>query len=237
MREASETNTALFQLNAVSKYYADGDVHALRDISLEIKPGQSVAIVGPSGCGKSTLLNILGALDLPTSGQVLYQGLPIKNADLNRLRSREFGFVFQSFYLLPNLTALENIQIPMFEGPLPFNQRVGEAQRLLELVGLGDRGQHLPNQLSNGQRQRVAIARALANRPKVILADEPTGSLDSVSGTEVIDLLLNLNRLNRTTLIMVTHDLNLAEQMDRMIRLRDGRLQSDSPCAASWGKD
>lgn len=226
MHEASKA-TPLIQLDSVCKYYPDGDVHALRDISLEIQAGESIAIVGPSGCGKSTLLNILGALDRPTSGQVLFRGKSIQGEDLNRLRSREIGFVFQSFYLLPNLTAIENVQLPMFEGDLPLAQRVERAERLLGLVGLKDRVNHLPNQLSIGQRQRVAIARAMANNPAIILADEPTGSLDSASGSEVMRLLLELNSQHQTTLVIVTHDLSLAEQTGRKLQMRDGALVAD----------
>lgn len=226
MHEASKA-TPLIRLDSVCKYYPDGDVHALRDISLEIQAGESIAIVGPSGCGKSTLLNILGALDRPTSGEVLFRGKSIQGEDLNRLRSREIGFVFQSFYLLPNLTAIENVQLPMFEADLQLDQRVETAERLLGLVGLKDRVNHLPNQLSIGQRQRVAIARAMANSPAIILADEPTGSLDSASGSEVMRLLLELNSQHQTTLVIVTHDLSLAEQTGRKLQMRDGALVAD----------
>lgn len=227
MDEASESATPLLELRKVCKYYSDGDVHAVRDISTTISAGESIAIVGPSGCGKSTLLNILGALDRPTSGEVLFRGKSLQDLDLSRLRSREFGFVFQSFYLLPNLTAIENVQIPMFEGSLPLNQRVDEARRLLALVGLEKRLHHLPNQLSIGQRQRVAIARALANKPSIVLADEPTGSLDSQSGKEVMDLLLQLNSDHGTTLLIVTHDSGLARRSRRVLTMRDGSLLSD----------
>jgi ABC-type lipoprotein export system ATPase subunit len=232
MREASET-TPLIQLNNVCKYYSDGDVHALRDINLKVLPGESIAIVGKSGCGKSTLLNIVGALDKPTSGDVLFHGASIAGLDLNQLRSKEIGFVFQSFYLLPNLTAVENVQLPMFESSRPLDQRVSEARRLLQLVGLEQRENHLPSQLSIGQRQRVAIARALANHPSIILADEPTGSLDSTSGREVMELLFHLNAHQRTTLIIVTHDEGLASHAGRLLRMSDGSIVADQAVVAS----
>ncbi|MFO0939177.1 MAG: ABC transporter ATP-binding protein [Pirellulales bacterium] len=227
MHEASHC-AALIELDHVCKYYADGDVHALRDITFRVLPGESISIVGPSGCGKSTLLNIVGALDRPTSGEVLFRGKSIQSTDLNSLRSQEFGFVFQSFYLLPNLTALENVQLPMFEGSKSLGQRIEKAKQLLAQVGLEQRLNHLPNQLSIGQRQRVAIARALANDPAIILADEPTGSLDSTSGAEVMDLLLALNAQQSTTLIIVTHDLSLAALTKRMLRMKDGAIVDDA---------
>jgi putative ABC transport system ATP-binding protein len=226
MHESSET-VSLIQLENVSKYYSDGDVHALRNINLKIDSGESIAVVGKSGCGKSTLLNIVGALDKPTSGEVYFRGKSILKTDLNQLRSREIGFVFQSFYLLPNLTALENVQLPMFESSRPLSERIDEARRLLALVGLDQRVNHLPNQLSIGQRQRVAIARALANNPSIILADEPTGSLDSGSGQEVMELLYQLNTQQQTTLVIVTHDESLAKQARRVLKMFDGSIVSD----------
>jgi ABC-type lipoprotein export system ATPase subunit len=226
MHEARQTEP-LLQLIDVCKYYADGDVHALRNVNLIIPRGQTLAIVGPSGCGKSTLLNILGTLDHPTQGQVLFEGRSIAEIDTNRLRSSQIGFVFQSFYLLPNLTALENVQIPMFEGSLNSGQRISRATELLKLVGLENRLNHLPRQLSNGQRQRVAIARSLANQPAIILADEPTGSLDSNSGREIIELLFQLNQQQQTTLIIVTHDLALAQHAERVLQMLDGAVVKD----------
>lgn len=219
----------LIALRSVGKTYRDGNVEALHEISLEIHAGEFVSIMGPSGCGKSTLLNILGALDRPTTGEVLFNGHALlKPRDLDRLRARQIGFVFQSFYLLPNLTAIENVQIPMFEGTRPLAERVGEAKRLLTMVGLSDRLHHLPNQLSIGQRQRVAIARALANGPSLILADEPTGSLDSQSGHEVLDLLTRLNEHEGATLVLVTHDATIAERGKRLIRMLDGEVLEDA---------
>lgn len=229
MSEASNVTEPLIRLLAVSKTYPDGQVEALREVSLDIAMGEFVCIMGPSGCGKSTLLHIMGALDRPTEGNVLFRSESILNRTCwDRLRSREIGFVFQTFYLLPNLTAEENVQLPMFEGSLRRAQRTAEARRLLNLVGLGQRVNHLLNQLSIGQRQRVAIARAMANRPSVIMADEPTGSLDSQSGEEIMAILERLNREQGTTLVIVTHDEHVAQRGNRRIRMLDGRIRVDS---------
>jgi ABC-type lipoprotein export system ATPase subunit len=230
MSEASQnTATPLLSMRSVCKTYVDGNVNALQDVSLEMVAGEFTTIMGPSGCGKSTLLHMLGALDRPTSGEIFYRGRVLaERENLDKLRAREFGFVFQSFYLLPNLTSIENVQLPMFEGPLPLAQRQDEARRLLCLVGLENRINHLPNQLSIGQRQRVAIARALANGPAIIFADEPTGSLDSQSGSEVMDLLGQLNSDASTTLVVVTHDELIARRGGRLLRMFDGRIIEDS---------
>ncbi|MCR9296433.1 MAG: ABC transporter ATP-binding protein [bacterium] len=218
----------LLSLRDVRKTYADGQVQALAGVSFDIQPGQFVSVMGPSGCGKSTLLNILGALDRPTSGEVLFDGSPLERVqNLDQLRAQQIGFVFQSFYLLPNLTALENVQLPMFEGNLSLAERPGRAEQLLSLVGLQDRLRHLPYQLSIGQRQRVAIARALANQPSLILADEPTGSLDSQTGLEIMELLQALNHDHQATLVVVTHDDQIASYGDRLIRMLDGRVLED----------
>ncbi len=228
MTEASRTLELLVSFRNVSKTYRDGNVHALKSITFDICDGEFLCIMGPSGCGKSTLLNILGALDVASEGEVLFRGENLNAlSTLDNFRAREIGFVFQSFYLLPNLTALENVQIPMFEGPLPSTARAAEARRLLELVGLAERIDHLPHQLSIGQRQRVAIARALANKPSLILADEPTGSLDSQSGREVLDILARLNTLEGTTLVIVTHDQAVAQRGERLVRMMDGEIIED----------
>ncbi len=225
MSDASQLNDPLIVVRNACKVYRDGHVRALDGISLTIESGEFLSIMGPSGCGKSTLLNIIGALDLPTEGEVLFRGRPLsKMANLDQLRAHEIGFVFQSFYLLPNLTAEENIQLPMFEGKLKPNQRVARARELLALVGLADRVGHLPEQLSNGQKQRVAIARALANDPAVVLADEPTGALDSRNGAEVMQLLVELNVEHRTTIVVVTHDQSVADRSRRIVRMMDGRI-------------
>lgn len=219
----------LITLQNVGKTYRDGNVAALREVSLKIEEREFLSIMGPSGCGKSTLLHLLGGLDRPTDGRVLYRGKTLGDGiELDRFRAESIGFVFQSFYLLPNLTSLENVQIPMFEGKLGLADRVARARELLELVGLAERIGHLPHQLSIGQRQRVAIARALANNPSLILADEPTGSLDSQSGCDVLDLLTQLNEAQGTTLVVVTHDPIIAQRGRRLIRLLDGRVIEDS---------
>ncbi|MEM8732781.1 MAG: ABC transporter ATP-binding protein [Planctomycetota bacterium] len=218
----------LVELEHLHKTYSDGQVHALRDVSLRIREGEFVSVMGPSGCGKSTLLNMVGALDRPTEGSVAIAGKTIQaSTNLDALRSSTIGFVFQSFYLLPNLTALENVQLPMFEGNTARVERPELAKELLELVGLADRLQHRPSQLSIGQRQRVAIARALANSPKLLLADEPTGSLDSQSGSEIMELFQQLNEQRGTTLVVVTHDEKVALCGSRRIRMLDGTILED----------
>ena len=228
MNESTQSQAPLIELSNVSKTYRDGNVKALQDVALRIKAGEFLTIVGPSGCGKSTLLHMLGGLDRPTAGEISFRGTPLSTKNLDNLRAREIGFVFQTFYLLPNLTAIENVQLPMFEGELPLARRAATARELLTTVGLADRVNHLPDQLSIGQRQRVAIARALANNPSIILADEPTGSLDSQSGREVMDILCQLNSHSQVTLVVVTHDEAIAAQGSRHIRMLDGRITSDS---------
>ncbi len=219
----------LLQADHLCKTYADGDVHALSDVSLGIDRGEYVAIMGPSGSGKSTLLNLLGALDSPTSGEVCFDGQPFSRfASLDRFRALHVGFVFQSFYLLPVLTAVENVQVPMFEGPLGAKQRARTAAALLEGVGLGHRLNHLPAQLSVGERQRVAIARALANDPILLLADEPTGNLDSVSAESVFELFARLHLERGMTIVLITHDEEFAHRAHRLVRMKDGRIVSDS---------
>jgi putative ABC transport system ATP-binding protein len=210
----------------VSRTYDDGTVQALMDVSLSIQQGEYLAIMGPSGSGKSTLLNLLGALDQPTSGEIAFQGRPInRSVNLDHFRASTLGFVFQSFYLLPTLTALENVQIPMFESSLGPRQRVEKASELLALVGMSHRSKHLPTKLSVGERQRVAVARALANDPKLLLADEPTGNLDSPSGKVVLDLFDRLHRERGLTLVVITHDAQVAARAQRTVWIRDGRIQ------------
>lgn len=211
------------------KTYPDGDVHALGGVTLGVRAGQYVAITGPSGCGKSTLLNLLGVLDTPDGGEVYYRGEPLSRCpNLNHFRARQIGFVFQSFYLLPTLTARENVQVPMFEGPpLSARARVRKADELLELVGMTRRADHRPVQLSVGERQRVALARALANDPAMLLADEPTGNLDSENATKVLDLFASLQKARGLALLVVTHSDEVAQRADRVIRMRDGRIVSD----------
>jgi putative ABC transport system ATP-binding protein len=215
----------LLEARAVSRTYDDGAVRALNDVSFTIARGEYVAIMGPSGSGKSTLLNLLGALDHPSHGEIRFEGQPLcAMADLDRFRARTIGFVFQSFHLLPTLTALENVQIPMFEGPLDRRCRVKKAQELLCLVGLSHRLRHVPQKLSVGERQRVAIARSLANDPLLLLADEPTGNLDSRAGADVLGLFDRLHRERGVTLIVITHGAEVAARAERTIWIRDGQI-------------
>ncbi|MBM4132626.1 MAG: ABC transporter ATP-binding protein [Nitrospira sp.] len=204
-------------------------VTILNNISLEIPDKQMVAIVGPSGSGKSTLLGLMAGLDKPTSGSIRLDGIEITalaESEMARYRRKQIGYIFQSFHLIPTLTALENVAVPL---ELAGSQRAnGRAAELLAAVGLRDRQDHYPVQLSGGEQQRVAVARAFACRPPILLADEPTGNLDSATGRQVIDLLLALNRDQGSTLILVTHDQTLASHAERIITLRDGRIESDS---------
>ena len=221
---------SLIRTSDLRKIYGTGEtaVRALDGVSLEVGPGEFIAIMGPSGCGKSTLLNLLGALDQPTSGEVWVAGenlAHLKNVD--RFRAQTIGFVFQLHNLLPTLTALENVEVPMIGQEPSQQKRLARARDLLALVGLDGRAGHLPSQLSGGQRQRVAVARALANGPALLLADEPTGSLDSQSGEEILALLAELNRSEGTTIAVVTHDRRVAQATQRILRMRDGRIVDD----------
>ncbi len=215
----------LVETRNLTRTYGDGEIiYALNNVNLTVAPGELVAVMGPSGSGKSTLLNMLGALDVPTSGQVLINGqdlAAIRNKD--QFRAHTVGFVFQLHNLLPTLTARENLEVPMVghAGPRARRRRAAE---LLEIVGLGDRMNHLPNQLSGGQRQRVAIARALVNNPPLVLADEPTGALDTAAGQELMKLIRQLNETQGTTFIVVTHDLAVARQTRRVVVMADGAI-------------
>jgi ABC-type lipoprotein export system ATPase subunit len=213
----------------LTKIYGDGDaVHALDGVNLQVPAGDFIAIVGPSGSGKSTLLHILGALDRPTSGEVIINGVSLSRVrDLDRFRSQTIGFVFQMHNLIPTLTALENVEVPMYETRLGGGKRRARAKELLHLVGLAGRLSFLPNQLSGGERQRVAVARALANDPAILLADEPTGNLDSTNTADIMDLLSDLNKKQATTLIVVTHNAQVARAAHRAITIRDGKIHSD----------
>ncbi|HYR95367.1 MAG TPA: ABC transporter ATP-binding protein [Candidatus Binatus sp.] len=213
-------------------------VEALRGVSLRIAEGELVAIVGASGSGKSTLLNILGCLDRPTSGRYLIDGRDVSRLDADgraEIRSSLIGFVFQSFNLLPRTTALENVELPLVYGEVPPEEHHRRADEALTAVGLGGAGNRLPSQLSGGQQQRVAIARALVNRPRVVLADEPTGNLDTATSRDVMALLRELNRTQRLTLLVVTHDPEVARQTDRVLVLRDGLLVADGPPSRALG--
>jgi len=226
MTEANVLTGLLLRAEGLVKSYPDGDVRAVRGISLAIHANEFVAITGPSGCGKSTLLHLLGGLDRPDHGDVFFRGEPLAQLDLDEFRARRLGFVFQSFHLIPTLTALENVQVPMFESDCPRSKRADQARKLLNEVGLAERSRHLPRRLSVGERQRVAIARALANDPTLLLADEPTGNLDSATQREVLDLLARLRRERGLTLLVVTHASEVAAAADREIKLRDGQIVS-----------
>jgi putative ABC transport system ATP-binding protein len=217
----------------ITKVYQMGEVevHALRGVSIQIAPGEVISIMGPSGSGKSTLMNILGCLDRPTAGEYSLNGesvADLSDDDLAEIRNRGVGFVFQSFNLLPRATALANVELPMRYSSLNGRDRKKVAKEALEAVGLGDRIHHRPNELSGGQMQRVAIARALVNNPAIIMADEPTGNLDSKSGDEIMALLRKLNEDRGTTLIIVTHDPEVSALTDRVIVLRDGKITENS---------
>jgi ABC-type lipoprotein export system ATPase subunit len=217
----------------VRKGFEDGRIAALADITLHVAPGEFVALTGRSGCGKSTLLNLIGALDIPDDGTISVGGRSLKDvSDLANYRARTVGFVFQFHYLIPTLSALWNIQVPMIGVEPSARTREARARELLAEVGLGDRADDRPGVLSGGERQRVAIARALANRPPLLLADEPTGALDSVTGAEVLSLLRQVREEYRMTILMVTNDDEVARTADRIVRMRDGMLSPVTPGGA-----
>ncbi|KPL18052.1 MAG: macrolide ABC transporter ATP-binding protein [candidate division Zixibacteria bacterium SM23_81] len=222
---------ALIEIEKIHKIYQVGTekVHALRGLSLKIEPNEYVSIMGPSGSGKSTLMNILGCLDTPTEGTYRFKSREIAGLDDNQLadiRNREIGFVFQTFNLLPRATALHNVELPLIYNGTPSRERRLSARAALEAVGLADRAHHRPNELSGGQRQRVAIARALVNHPSVILADEPTGNLDSATGEEIMQVFEQIHQAGNT-IILVTHEEYIAQHTQRSIRLLDGQVAAD----------
>lgn len=207
-----------------------GEVHALDDVSLDIKPHEFVAIIGQSGSGKSTFMNMLGCLDHPDSGEISLDGTDIlkcKEKELSVIRNQKIGFIFQQFHLLPKLTALENVELPLIYQGMPTKKRREKAKKALKEVGLEKRMDHKPNQLSGGQQQRVAIARALVGEPSLILADEPTGNLDSRSGKEIMTLLHNLHE-EGNTIVLITHDNSVAMEADRQVQIKDGKIIKDS---------
>ena len=224
---------AIIEIRNLTKIYDMGatEVHALSEVDLCVATGEYVAIMGPSGSGKSTLLNILGCLDVPTSGSYALGNVRVSELaddDLARIRNQEIGFVFQTFNLLPRANALGNVELPLIYSGLPAHQRRERAARTLASVGLAERIEHRPNELSGGQKQRVAIARALVNEPSIILADEPTGALDSRTGDEIMDLFDQVHAAGNT-ILLVTHEEHLAHRSRRIVRFRDGRIESDCP--------
>ena len=220
--------------NIIKKFYINepNELTVLKGISLEVKEGEFVSIVGASGSGKSTLMNIVGILDRPTSGEYTLDGVDINKAkdnELSKLRNEKIGFVFQTYNLIAKTTALKNVELPMLYAGVGKKERDKRAKELLELVEMGDRVKHLPEELSGGQKQRVAIARAMANNPSIILADEPTGALDSVTGRKVMDLFHKLNKEQGITILLITHSNELAAETDRIVTIKDGTIISEAP--------
>ena len=220
--------------NVVKKYFIGkpNELEVLRNISLTIDEGELVSIVGQSGSGKSTLMNIIGALDRPTEGTYLLEGIPIEEMtdnELSEIRNKKIGFVFQTFNLIAKINALNNVELPMFYKGVPKKIRRERAKHLLSLVGMEDRLTHMPNELSGGEKQRVAIARSLANEPSIILADEPTGSLDTETGDIVMDLFFKIHEEEKKTVVLITHNEGLAKQTERIITIKDGEIVNDVP--------
>jgi ABC-type lipoprotein export system ATPase subunit len=217
----------LLEARNLVRSFDGGRIQALRGVDVQIRQGEFIAITGPSGSGKSTLLQLLGGLDTPSGGEVVYQGKSFSAAfDLDAYRAQDVGFVFQAFHLMPTLTALENVQIPMFESKLAVRERAEKAGALLRSMGLAERLQQFPNELSAGERQRVAIARSLANDPKMLLADEPTGNLDRENSARIMALLGSIQAERNMTIIVVTHDEEVARSAERRIHILDGRIQT-----------
>ena len=232
MEKRSENMTKLIELKGINKTYKNGDqeLRVLKDIDLEVEKGEFVAIMGPSGSGKSTLMNVIGLLDRPTSGNYFLDGQEVGNLSEKKLahvRNEQIGFVFQQFFLLSKLNAFQNVELPLIYAGVHPAKRKEIAEQYLEKVELGSRMHHLPSELSGGQKQRVAIARALVNRPAIVLADEPTGALDTKTGEQIMDLLSKLNQEGKT-IIMVTHEPEIAAFANRRIVIRDGVISSDS---------
>ncbi|HET7743218.1 MAG TPA: ABC transporter ATP-binding protein [Gaiellaceae bacterium] len=232
--EIRNAETPAYELRGVSKTYMLGghDVQAVREVSLTISAGAAVAVVGPSGSGKTTLLQLLGGMDRASAGEVLHEGRDLAqmgDGDLGDLRLKAFGFVFQQFNLIPTLTTAQNVEVSLAPRGGTGSTRRERVLKLLDSVGLADRAEHVPSRLSGGEQQRVAIARALANDPHVLLADEPTGNLDSETGTEIIELLLSLSEEDARTVVVVTHDAEIAARAHRIVRMQDGRILTEDP--------
>jgi putative ABC transport system ATP-binding protein len=220
--------------NLEKKYFihTPNELHVLNNINLKIEDGEFVALVGASGSGKSTFMNIVGALDRPTSGEYCIDGVPVHSMsqnELSEIRGKKIGFVFQSFNLMGRSNALKNVELPMLYVGVPAKERTRRAKEMLELVGMGERIHHLPNELSGGQKQRVAIARSLVNDPSLILADEPTGALDSKTGEMVMEIFKKVHREKKKTILVITHSMEVAEMTQRIITIRDGKILSDVP--------
>jgi ABC-type lipoprotein export system ATPase subunit len=229
----------MVETSELLKVFGDGHpIHALNSVDLRVRRGEFVSIMGPSGSGKSTLLNMLGALDRPTSGKIVVDGRDLSTVkDLDRFRNQTIGFIFQLHNLIPTLNALENAEVPLYEQSVSASQRRQRALEMLELVGLGDRAKHFPHQLSGGERQRIAIARAMVNQPALILADEPTGELDSANSRDIIDLMRDLNHRIGTTIIIVTHDPAVARRTDRILGMCDGRIVREDLVSDPYTED
>ena len=232
--------TAVVRVQNLTKIYTMSDLHlvALNGISTSLEPGEFVAVMGPSGSGKSTFMNIIGFLDRPTSGDYFFEGQDVRDFSSDQLadmRSRKLGFVFQSYNLLPRTSALENVALPLIYAGVPESQRRDAALTALRTVGIEELASHLPNQLSGGQQQRIAIARALVNKPSLILADEPTGALDTKTSQDVMRLITRLNLEQGITILVVTHERDIAAYARRIIRFRDGKIESDMPSTPSEG--
>jgi putative ABC transport system ATP-binding protein len=228
---SSQTAPVTIALENIEKVYRTDRIEtvALSDVNLQVREGEFVSIMGPSGCGKSTLLNVIGLLDVPTAGRVTLNGVPITSYGdraLARVRNREIGFIFQTFHLIPDLSVVDNVELPLLYRRMSGGERRARALAALDKVGLTSRVHHFPSQLSGGQQQRVAVARAIVGNPRILLADEPTGNLDSQMGDEIMALLKTLQHRDRTTVVMVTHDPRQAEQTERIVRLFDGRQVS-----------
>jgi putative ABC transport system ATP-binding protein len=233
--ERTMSDKSLIEIRDITKVYRMGgdiEVHALRGVSLQVDEGELLSIMGPSGSGKSTMMNVLGCLDQPTSGEYYLDGVDVKRLNDNALaeiRNRKIGFVFQTYNLLPRMTALQNVELPLIYRGVSGRERRRQVTEALEMVGLADRIHHRPNELSGGEQQRVAIARALATQPDIILADEPTGNLDSRSGAELMTIFQRLNREMGITVVFVTHDPDIAAHTRRIVQLLDGKIVTDEP--------